>query len=91
MLAFFNRVPYMQLSHMIPGVNIIGGKGSVTSDNGARGVFRDPTGGFRGQSTLGKSLGSKEHLDWLEIDLNVAEIIIALDYKHKNECEWKNT
>ena len=28
-------------------------------------------------------LDSKEHLDWLEIDLNVAEIITVQDYKHK--------
>ena len=36
--------------------------------------------------TVGESerlLDSKEHLDWLEIDLNVAEIITVQDYKHK--------
>ena len=40
------------------------------------------SGGFRGRSTLRKLLGSKEHLDWLKIDLNVAEIITVQDYKH---------
>ena len=28
-----------------------------------------------------KYLGSKEHLDWLKKDLNMAEIITAQDYK----------
>ena len=31
------------------------------------------------QSTLRKVLGSTEHLDWLKIDLNVAEIITVQD------------
>ena len=30
-----------------------------------------------------KFLGSKEHLDWHKIDLNVAEIITVQDYKQK--------
>ena len=38
--------------------------------------------GFRGQSCLRKFLGSKEHLDWLKIDLNLAEIRTAQDYIH---------
>ena len=33
LLVFLNWVPYMQLSHMIPGVNIIGRKVSVASIN----------------------------------------------------------
>ena len=37
LLVFLNWVPYMQLSHMIPGVNIIGRKVSVASVNGAGG------------------------------------------------------
>ena len=36
-LVFFSQVPYMQLSHMIPGVNMIGRKVSVASVNGAWG------------------------------------------------------
>ena len=28
-------------------------------------------------------LDSKEHLNWLKIDLNVAKIITFVDYKHK--------
>ena len=61
---------------MIPGVNIIGGKASVESINGA-GV----SGGACSPSA-GKFLGSKEHLDWLKIDLNAAEISTVQDYKH---------
>ena len=34
-----------------------------------------------GQSPLRKILGSKEHLGWLKIDLNAAEIITAQYYK----------
>ena len=35
---------------------------------------------------------SKEYLDWLKIDLNVAKTITVQDYKHtKNWCEWKYT
>ena len=45
---------------------------------------------FRGQSLLGKILGSKENLDWLKIDLNMTKIITAQDFKRtKNLCEWK--
>ena len=63
---------------MIPEVNIIGGKASIANVNGAGGsggssesLSRD----FRWQSPLRKVLGSKEHLNYLEIDLNAAEII----------------
>ena len=37
--------------------------------------------GFRVQSPLRKFLGSKEYLDWLEIDLNGAEIVTVQDYE----------
>ena len=82
----------MQISDMIPGVNIIGGKVSaaiVIRDVGSWGVLRPQIrGGDREWSTLRKFLDSKEHLDWLEIDLNVAEIIPAQYYKHKKTyCE----
>ena len=50
---------------MIPGVNIISGKGSTASVNGAGGW------GVGGVGVWGV-LGSNEHLDWLKIDLNVA-------------------
>ena len=43
LLVFINLVPYMQLSHIIPGVTIMGRKVSVASVNGAResgGVLR---------------------------------------------------
>ena len=35
-------------------------------------------------------MGFKEHLDWLKIDSNAAEIIIVQDY-NKNKSEWKYT
>ena len=38
-------------------------------------------GGFRDGATIRKFLGSQEHLDWLKIDLNAAEIITVQDYK----------
>ena len=50
---------------------------------GGLGVFWDPSQGFRGCSTSRKFLGFKEHLDWLKIDLNAAEIITVPDNKHK--------
>ena len=50
---------------------------------GVWGGFWDPSGVFRGWRSLRKSLGSKEHRDWLKTDLNEAEIITAQDYKHK--------
>ena len=37
LLVFFKQVPYMQISDMISGVNIIGRKVSVSSVNGPRG------------------------------------------------------
>ena len=36
-----------------------------------------------GCSNLRRFLGSKEHLDWLKIDLNTTKIIAIQDYKHK--------
>ena len=62
----------------ISGVNIIDRKVSVTSVSG---VLRLPIRVFRGQSSLRKPLGYKEYVDWLKIDLNVAEIITVQDYK----------
>ena len=40
------------------------------------GCFETPSGPLR------KFLGSKDHLNWLKIDLNAAEIITIQDYKH---------
>ena len=44
-------------------------KASIMSVNGAE------------QRPLKKLLGSKENLDWLKIDLNMAKIITGQDYK----------
>ena len=68
----------MQLSHMIPGVNIIGRKVSSEHQWILRvwGCSETPVGSLR------KFLGSKEHLNWLKIDLNAAEVISIQDYKH---------
>ena len=76
LLVFFNQIRYMQLSHMIPGVNIISRKVSVASFNGGGGS----EGVLRPQGTPKK--GSREHLNWLKIDLNEAKIITIQDYKH---------
>ena len=65
----------MQISDKIAGVNIIGGKVSVTSLNRAGCVLRPPAGGLRGSIILRKFLASKEHLDWLITVLNADEII----------------
>ena len=69
---------------MIPGANIISGKASITSNNraGGLGCSEPLSRGFNGQSPLKKFLGSKEHLDWLKIDLNAAKIITV----HDNKC-----
>ena len=50
---------------MIPEVNIITGKASVASVNGAGGSggAESLNGDFRGQSLLRRFLGSKEHLN----------------------------
>ena len=82
---------YMQISDMIQGVNIISGKVSVAIVNADGGLLgcsetteRGGGGGeVRVRSALRKFLDSKEDLDWLEIDLNVAEIITAQYCKHK--------
>ena len=49
---------------------------------GDLGVFQNPRRVFR-RSALIKFLCSKEHLDWLKIDLNTVKIITVKDYKHK--------
>ena len=64
---------------MILGANIISRKASVASvtrDGGSEFLSR----GFRGWSPLRKFLDSKEHLDWLKIDLNAVEIRTVQDY-----------
>ena len=70
---------------------IIGRKVSVVSVNraGGSGVFWDPSGGFRGLSTLIKLLDSEDHVDWPKIDLNGAETITVQDYKWKKKLIWK--
>ena len=64
---------------MILGANIISGKASVASVNRAGGS-EFLSRGFRGWSPQRKFLGSKEHLDWLKIDLNAVEIRTVQDY-----------
>ena len=53
---------------MISGVNVISGKASIARVSGAG--WSEVCCDF-----LKKSLGSKEHLDCLKIDLNAAQII----------------
>ena len=72
----------MQVSDMILVVYIISRKMSIASVNRAGGVWgcsETPAEVLRWDNNL---LGSKEHLDWLKIYLNVAEIITVQDYKH---------
>ena len=64
---------------MIPEANIISGKASAAIFHRA-GRSESLSRGFRGWSTLRKFLGSKEHLDWLKIDLNAVEIRTVQDY-----------
>ena len=59
---------------MIPESNIISGKASVASIDGAGGSDG-------GSESLRKFLGSKEHLNQLERDLNATKIITVQDYK----------
>ena len=64
---------------MIPGANIISRKASVANVN--RAGWSEPLNrGFKGWSPLKKLFGSKEHLDWLKIDLNAVEIRTVQDY-----------
>ena len=72
---------------MIPEVNIISGKASIASVNGAQGsggggvCSESLSGDFRGLHPLRKFLGAKEHLDRLKIDLNATKIITVQNYK----------
>ena len=66
-------------TEMIPEASMISRKASVASIN--RADRSEPfSGGFRGCSPLRKFLGSKEHLDWLKIDLNAVNIRTVQDY-----------
>ena len=72
---------------MIPEVNIISGDASVNRAGelewgGGGGALNPSAGGFRGLSSLRKFVGSKKHLDWLKIDLNVVKVIAVPDNKH---------
>ena len=70
---------------MILGVHISSRKAKVENVSGTGERHSEPlSGGFTGQSSLRKFEGSKEHLDWLKIDLNAAEIITVQDYKRTN-------
>ena len=48
---------------------------------GLWGCSESPSMDFRGSIPLRKVLGSKEHLDWLKLDLNTGKIITVRDYK----------
>ena len=79
---------------MISRLIIISGKTSVASFNGAgvSGVHSELlSGGFGGWSPLRKLSDSKEHLDWLKIDLDSAEMITVQDYKHTKKIKWNGS
>ena len=74
--------PWLLLSDMILGGHISSGKASVESINEAVGGHSEfLSRGFWGLSPLREFRGSKDHLDWLKIDLNAAKIITVPDYK----------
>ena len=55
------------------------------------GVLSPSAGDLGGAVPLGKFVGSKEHLDWLKIDLNAVEINIVQDYIcTKNEYKYSS-
>ena len=83
LLVFLSWLPFMQISGIILGVNIISRKVSLASANGAwwfKGVLRLQPGFFWGQNTLRKFFGSKEHLVWLKIHFNLAKMITVQNY-----------
>ena len=53
----------------------------MSTELGGLGGIWSPQREFRGLCLLRKLLGSKEHLYWLKICLNAAEIINVQDYK----------
>ena len=64
---------------MIPGADTISGEASVARVN-RTGRSEPLSREFRGWSPIRKFLGSKEHLDWLKIDLNTAKIRAVQGY-----------
>ena len=72
-----------QKADMIPEVN--NQQMSVGSFNrtGLGSTLSPSVGGFRGQSPLIKVLSSKEHLDWLKMDLNAVKIIAVQENKYR--------
>ena len=72
--SLVSRILLTLKSVMIPVANTISGKQAwraSTELGGLRGHFETLSGGFR------KIVEFKDHLDWLEIDFNGGEIIIA--------------
>ena len=71
---------------MMPGVNIINRKARVVRVNRAmqsgEGTLNPSAGVFE---ALRKFLDSKDHLNWLPIVFNVAEIITLQNYKCKKK------
>ena len=62
-----------------PTVNIISGKASAARINraaGSEGTLCPSAGGLGSGDPLRKFLSSKEHLDWLKIDLDAAKILL---------------
>ena len=72
-----------QKADMIPEVN--NQQMSVGSFNrtGLGSTLSPSVGGFRRHSLLIKVLSSKEHLDWLKIDLNAVKIIAVQENKYR--------
>ena len=76
---------------MIPRVNKIGRSSEHSEPNGTGGStwpLWPPSGYPRGQSPLRKFLGSKTHLDWLKIGLNLAQKNNIYIFENTPEKGW---
>ena len=89
-MPFYYVQDVYQINHLQTRLDkrpdIISGKASVASVNGAGGSEEKGGGGALCYSagildTQKNFLGSNEHLDWLKIDLNAAEIISRVKVK----------
>ena len=67
---------------MIPEVNIISWKASVSGIKGAGDALSPSAGDLGGGAPLRKFLGSNKHVDWHKTDFNVAKTSNVQDYKH---------
>ena len=70
---------------MIPGVNMRKSKHSEHQHSWGLWKRGGRCSETRSRDFRGPLLGSKEHLDWLKVDLHAAKIITAQDYKRTKD------